>query len=75
MDGVQLLKDLIDTQWNVNIEENKLTLLSDFDLIDTQWNVNLTHHTTLIQLTRDLIDTQWNVNLNTLCAAQKAAQI
>ena len=38
---VQLLPDLIDTQWNVNTVEDLKSLAEDCDLIDTQWNVNL----------------------------------
>ena len=32
--------ELIDTQWDVNKEDNVLLMLTAFELIDTQWDVN-----------------------------------
>ena len=34
---------LIDTWWNVNVEETTVTQESDNVLIDTWWNVNINH--------------------------------
>ena len=34
------IKDLIDTQWNVNLVNWDMDLVTFEDLIDTQWNVN-----------------------------------
>ena len=36
-----LVRDLIDTQWNVNTVSKRSVYISMVDLIDTQWNVNL----------------------------------
>ena len=35
------LKELIDTQWNVNSDIIEVIPTDDEELIDTQWNVNL----------------------------------
>ena len=34
--------DLIDTQWNVNLDDYGWGTTVEMDLIDTQWNVNMT---------------------------------
>ena len=39
-DHIMSLIDLIDTQWNVNINDPMSLVYVDGDLIDTQWNVN-----------------------------------
>ena len=35
-----VLFDLIDTQWNVNLDNYGFGTIVEMDLIDTQWNVN-----------------------------------
>ena len=37
---IQELKDLIETQWNVNEEPPVDNACATLDLIETQWNVN-----------------------------------
>ena len=32
--------ELIDTQWDVNLETSNTSLLEEEELIDTQWDVN-----------------------------------
>ena len=34
------MRELIDTQWNVNLTGEQALLLDNVELIDTQWNVN-----------------------------------
>ena len=34
------IQDLIETQWNVNIEDGGYEILVGHDLIEIQWNVN-----------------------------------
>ena len=54
--------DLIDTQWNVNIDTTYKIHNFLADLIDTQWNVNPAPMRQGTTEQEDLIDTQWNVN-------------
>ena len=39
-DWMNVSRDLIDTQWNVNNDNAEVKALFREDLIDTQWNVN-----------------------------------
>ena len=57
-----VLRELIDTQWNVNVQQHAATQAGDVELIDTQWNVNEYEYVTARSWYRELIDTQWNVN-------------
>ena len=54
--------DLIDTQWNVNLDNYGFGTVVEMDLIDTQWNVNNDPVFNELSTLSDLIDTQWNVN-------------
>ena len=40
MHVILLICDLIDTQWNVNLDDYGWGTTVEMDLIDTQWNVN-----------------------------------
>ena len=37
---MERMRDLIDTQWNVNLLDCSQKIYRKSDLIDTQWNVN-----------------------------------
>ena len=67
--------DLIDTQWNVNIDMLVVIQTVSGDLIDTQWNVNQNVVYMRHILRRDLIDTQWNVNINIFQMMKAGPQI
>ena len=57
------VRELIDTQWDVNKKASQDTSTAESELIDTQWDVNnLLGKTILFQKT-ELIDTQWDVNI------------
>ena len=43
---------LIDTWWNVNLDEIMLRLAHDTVLIDTWWNVNITETTIISTITK-----------------------
>ena len=60
----QVLAELIDTLWNVNVFSEFAPSRLRCELIDTLWNVNT--HLKLIQIKvfSELIDTLWNVNIN-----------
>ena len=55
-------QELIDTQWDVNKEDNVLLMLTAFELIDTQWDVNDEIIEEISPDYSELIDTQWDVN-------------
>ena len=53
---------LIDTWWNVNLEEHSCSLHAVWVLIDTWWNVNILTPQSFGEEQLVLIDTWWNVN-------------
>ena len=59
---VPTLTVLIDTWWNVNINNYDSHKMSKMVLIDTWWNVNLLLSNTNKTIVKVLIDTWWNVN-------------
>ena len=40
IDYAPVEQELIVTQWDVNVEDNELMMLTSFELIVTQWDVN-----------------------------------
>ena len=54
---------LIDTWWNVNLNDPSNKITSKSVLIDTWWNVNVFKSKRNIRRNVVLIDTWWNVNL------------
>ena len=59
--------DLIDTLWNVKLDETALTEWLTVDLIDTLWNVkNAAIQERVYERVLDLIDTLWNVKSHVL---------
>ena len=62
----EVLKELIDTLWNVNYFDTGSSTGTSSELIDTLWNVNLYLLPVLPNHSPELIDTLWNVNNNFL---------
>ena len=60
--GVQAISVLIDTWWNVNLEEERWKSTGVTVLIDTWWNVNIIDTSKMTLNDIVLIDTWWNVN-------------
>ena len=58
----QLIFELIDTQWDVNVIGCGLDRLNWNELIDTQWDVNYENLDNMNKAVEELIDTQWDVN-------------
>ena len=58
----QPLAELIDTQWDVNKDNQTVNSMPDAELIDTQWDVNITDVFLKSLREPELIDTQWDVN-------------
>ena len=58
------LIELIDTQWDVNMDKEGTLIIFDEELIDTQWDVNTEEYFWCDGEMFELIDTQWDVNLN-----------
>ena len=61
-----MVKELIDTLWNVNIMDGKYFSVIKKELIDTLWNVNTYMLMMSDARTSELIDTLWNVNVKKL---------
>ena len=56
------MKELIDTQWDVNITALNIQVYMVLELIDTQWDVNKAKYIYVTEHDPELIDTQWDVN-------------
>ena len=57
--------ELIDTQWDVNLQYSVNIELYHLELIDTQWDVNNSETAYMLrQYSAELIDTQWDVNFS-----------
>ena len=57
----QIVSELIDTLWNVNLLY-KINICTIYELIDTLWNVNVADIFDVFSSDDELIDTLWNVN-------------
>ena len=53
---------LIETLWNVNVDEPYTGGQPSPVLIETLWNVNITYDSKFLLQTSVLIETLWNVN-------------
>ena len=58
----QNIRELIDTQWDVNNKNLKAVDTWKLELIDTQWDVNVNKDSDSQGKIVELIDTQWDVN-------------
>ena len=66
-----VLRELIDTQWNVNQDLFDALDAEFHELIDTQWNVNVYSSIYYRYCKYELIDTQWNVNVAVTCSSSE----
>ena len=68
-------RELIDTLWNVNLNENTKQMTELIELIDTLWNVNTYEEIKEAGIQLELIDTLWNVNSSCLAFYQNPLRI
>ena len=59
---LRLIRELIDTCWDVNADILCAEYAGDWELIDTCWDVNTAWRGALFFVCIELIDTCWDVN-------------
>ena len=60
----EIIAELIDTLWNVNLNSATAIVTPAAELIDTLWNVNKAFRRRSVGNISELIDTLWNVNIH-----------